>query len=191
MHAFLLCRWLPLCLCPFTDALALNFSFSLSFSFSLLQTFTNVQPLLTLAKHLSEQMTKTKMVTSFLPTSPMFSVMVPINHTKLHCTWGSLFFLPLPPTGPLSTLSANGVLFCADGFLMAKLKHTADGSLHLLQPVTQLMAVLMTKAAGVRSFRNQWRVGVWNNRFLMFNYFCQEGYIFTHICLLVFFPLEG
>lgn len=52
---------------------------------------------------------------------------------------------------------------------MAKLKHAADGSLHLLQPAMQLMAALMTKALGV------WRgvggcaqcVGVRDNRVLM------------------------
>lgn len=132
-------------------------SLSFSLSHTLLRTCTNVQPLLTvgLAKLLSEQMTKTKMVTSFLPTSPMFCVMVHINHTKLPCTRGSLFFLSLPQTGPLSTSSANGALFRADGFLMAKLEHTADGSLHLLQPAMQLMAVLMTKAVGVCNSRNQ------------------------------------
>lgn len=32
---------------------------------------------------------------------------------------------------------------------MAKLWHSADGSLHLLQPAMQLMAALMTKAVGV------------------------------------------
>lgn len=117
MHAVFLCRWLPVCLRPFTDASAVNFSLGPTLS------CTHGQPLLTvgLAKLLSEQMTKNKMVTSFLPTSPMFSVMVHINHTKLPCTQGSLFFLPLPPTCPLSTSSANGALFLADGFLMAKL----------------------------------------------------------------------
>lgn len=32
---------------------------------------------------------------------------------------------------------------------MAKLKHAADGSLHLLQPAMQLMVPLMTKALRV------------------------------------------
>lgn len=36
----------------------------------------------------------------------------------------------------------------ADGFLMAKLWHSADGSLHLLQPAMQLVAALMVKAVG-------------------------------------------
>lgn len=106
---------------------------------------------------LFEQMTKNKTVTSFLPTSPMLSVMVHINHTKLPCTQGPLFSLSLPLTCPLQTCSANGALFLADGFLMAKLWYSADGSLHLLQPAMQLMAALMTEAVGGCS-RNQWPV---------------------------------
>lgn len=55
-----------------------------------------VQPLFTvgLAKLLSEQMTKNKTVNSSLPTSPILSVIVHINHTKLPCTQGSLLSLP-------------------------------------------------------------------------------------------------
>lgn len=97
------------------------------------------------------------MVTSFLPTSPVFSVMIHINHTKLpytHTRTCSLVLL-LPPTCPLSTFSGNRALFLADGFLMAMLWHAADGSLHLLQQAMQLMAALMTKAVGGCSARNQ------------------------------------
>lgn len=84
---------------------------------------THAQPLFTvgLAKLLSEQMTKNKTVSSFLPTSPMLSVMAHINHTKLPCTQGPLLFLSLPLTCPLQTCSANEALFLADGFLMAAL----------------------------------------------------------------------
>ncbi|KAI9533608.1 Exocyst complex component 4 [Dissostichus eleginoides] len=45
-------------------------------------------------------------------------------------------------------LSANEALFLADGFLMAELWHSTDGSPHLLQPAMQLMAALMTEAVG-------------------------------------------
>lgn len=88
------------------------------------------------------------MVTSSLRSSPMLSVMVHINHTKLLCTLGSLSSRHLPPTCSLQTSSANGALLLADGFVMAKLWHFADGSLHLLQPAMQVMAALMTKAVG-------------------------------------------
>ena len=96
---------LPVCSCPFSYASAVNLSLgrSLLHTLSLSLSLSDVQPLLTvgLAKLLSEQMTKNKTVTSFLPTSPVLSVMVHINHTKLPCTQGSLLFLSLPPICPL------------------------------------------------------------------------------------------
>lgn len=148
------------CLCVYVPLLMLRpwIFLSVLLSPSLLHTHTDIEPLFTvgLAKLLSEQMTKNKTVTSFLPTSPMLSVMVHINHTKLPCTQGFLFF-PLPPSNlPSLDFSANGALFLADGFLMAKLWHATDGSLHLLQAAMQLMAVLTTKAVGGCSTGNQW-----------------------------------
>lgn len=97
------CRRLPVCSCSFSYTSAVNLSLSPSLLHTLSLSLSDVQPLLTvgLAKLLSEQMTKNKTVTSFLPTSPMLSVMVHINHTKLPCTQGSLLFLSLPPICPL------------------------------------------------------------------------------------------
>lgn len=75
---------------PFTVVLALKFSLSVPYfhtylSLTRTHTHTDFQSLFTLglAKLLSEQMTKNKTVTSSLPTSPMLSVMVHINQTKL------------------------------------------------------------------------------------------------------------
>lgn len=105
-------------------------------------------------KLLSEQMTKNKNVPSSQPASPKLFVMVRINHAKPPSTQSSLSFsLPLlrPPV-PMEWC------LLADGFLMAKLWHSADGSLHLLQPAMQLMAAIMTKAPWGCCAGNQWRM---------------------------------
>lgn len=107
---------------------------------------------------LSEQMTKNKTVTSSLPASPKLFVMVHINHAKLPSTQSVLSLslsLSLPLLRPPVPME-----WCllADGFLMAKLWHSADGSLHLLQPAMQLMAALMTKALWGCCAGNQWRI---------------------------------
>lgn len=154
MHVLMLflCRWFPARFSPCTVALGLNRALLLfnARNFSRGHTRADVPPVVTvaLAKLLSVQMTKNKTMTSSVPASPMLSVMVHINHSKVPCTQSSLFFVPLPPTCPLQTSSANRALLLADGFLMTKLWHFADGSLHLLQPPMQVMAALMTKAVG-------------------------------------------
>lgn len=107
LNAFL-SRLFPVCFCPFTVVLALKISLSVPYFHTYLclthtHTHTDFQSLFTLglAKLLSEQMTKNKTVTSSLPTSPMLSVMVHINQTKLPWTQGSLFSPTLPSTWPL------------------------------------------------------------------------------------------
>lgn len=134
-----------------------------------------------------QQMTTKKTVTSSLLNLPVLSLMVHINHAKLPCTQCTPSFTH---THTPSTCGANGAPSPADGFLMAKLEHAADGSPRLLQPAMQLMVPLMTKALGVWRGGGVQCVGVRDSRALMV--YC--GVFFFLSALLIYllcFPFKS
>lgn len=112
-----------------------------------------------------------------------------INHAKvLHArsTSSPHTHLSWPPK-----CGANGAPSPADGFLIAKLKHAADGSPNLPQPAMQLMLPLMTKT--LRVLGGKWVgvqcVGVRDSRALMV--YCGDFFFLHSLIYLLCFPFKS